>query len=122
MRLETITRRGKEFAVVPMAQFKRLMEDAAMGADVKAFDAARARLRRGDDEIIPLEITERRLRGESTVKIWREHRGLTQERLAKASKVSRAMIAAIEARTKQGGIATLKRLARELKVDLDHLA
>ncbi len=34
-----------------------------MVADVKAYDAAKARLDDGSDELIPLEITERRLRG-----------------------------------------------------------
>ena len=122
MRLERIIRHGKEFAVLPMDRLKKLMDDAEMLAEVRAYDAAKARLERGEDELIPLEITERRLAGESTVKIWREHRGLTQEELAKASKVSRPMIAAIEARNKRGGIATLKKLAAALGADLDHLA
>src|SRR5450759_5822344 len=86
MRVEKITRQGKEFAVLPMDDLKKLMGDAEMLADVKAYDAVKARLERRADEVIPLEITERRLAGESTVKIWREHRELTQEQLAKASK------------------------------------
>ena len=122
MQIEKITRHGKEFAVLPMDELKKLLDDAEMLADVKAFDAAKARIERGDDELIPLEIAERRLAGESTVKIWREYRGLTQEDLAKKSKVSRPMIAAIESRHKKGGIGTLKKLAVALKVDLDHLA
>ena len=122
MRIEKITRRGKEFAVLPMAELKKLMDDAEMLADVKAYDAAKLRLSRGEDELIPLDITERRLAGESPVKIWREYRGLTQENLAKKSRVSRPMIAAIEAGHKTGGVGTLKRLAVALKVDLDHLA
>jgi DNA-binding XRE family transcriptional regulator len=122
MRIEKITRGGKEFAVVPIGRLKKLMEDAEMLADVKAYDAAKGRLERGKDEIVPLEITERRLAGESAVKVWREHRGMTQENLAKASGVSRPMIAAIEAGHKRGGITTLKMLAHTLKIDLDHLA
>ena len=98
------------------------MDDAEMLADVKAYDAVKARMDRGEEELIPLEIIERRLAGKSVVNIWREHRGLTQEGLARASKVSRPMIAAIEARHKKGGIETLKKLAGALKVDLDHLA
>jgi DNA-binding XRE family transcriptional regulator len=90
-----------------------------MLADVRAYDAAKGRLDRGEDELIPLEITARRLAGESPVRIWRDHRALTQEALAK---VSRAMIAAIEAGHKTGGIATLKKLATALKVDLENLA
>jgi predicted transcriptional regulator len=122
MRIEKITRQGREFAVLPMDRFKQLMDDAEMLADVKAYDAAKARIERGEDEVIPLMITERRLAGESAAKIWREYRGLTQEGLARASKVSRSMIAAIEAGHKKGGIATLKKLAGALRVDLDHLA
>lgn len=94
---EKITRKGKEFAVIPVDDLQKLMDDAEMLADVKAYDSVKGRLERGEDELIPLEITERRITGESPAKIWREHRGLTQEGLAKASKVSRAMIAAIEA-------------------------
>ena len=122
MQIEKNTRHGKEFAVLPMDDLKKLMDDAEMLADVKAYDGAKARIESGDDELIPLEIAERRLAGESTVRIWREYRGLTQEDLAKASNVSRPMIAAIEARHKKAGIATLKKLAVALKVDLDHLA
>jgi ribosome-binding protein aMBF1 (putative translation factor) len=122
MRIEKVTRNGREFAILPMERLKKLIDDAEMLADVKAYDAAKASLKRNNEELIPLEIDERRLAGESTVKIWREYRGLTQEGLAKASNVSRSMIAAIEAKHKRGGIATLKRLAGALKVDLDELA
>jgi DNA-binding XRE family transcriptional regulator len=122
MRIEKVVRRGKEFAMLPMDGFLKLVDAAEMLADVKAYDAAKGRLARGEDELIPLEITERRLAGESAVKIWREHRGITQAILAKASGVSRPMIAAIESGHKRGGVATLKRLARALKIDLDHLA
>ena len=122
MRIEKIIRNGKEFAVLPLDRFKKLVDDAEMLADVKAYDAAKARIERGEDELIPMEIAERRLAGESPDKIWREHRGLTQDGLAKASNISRSMIAAIEAGHKKGGIATLKKLAGALGVDLDNLA
>src|ERR1035441_3326454 len=89
MRIERITRRGKEFAVIPVEDLQRLMDNAEMLADVRAYDAAKGRLDRGEDELIPLEITERCLAGENPVRIWRDHRALTQEGLAKVSKVSR---------------------------------
>ena len=107
---------------MPMSELKKLMDDAEMLSDLRAYDAAKARLERGEDELIPFEIIERRMAGESTVKIWREYRGLTQEVLAKKSKVSRPMIAAIESGHKRGGIGTLKKLAAALKVDLENLA
>jgi DNA-binding XRE family transcriptional regulator len=122
MQIEKIIRGGRSFAVVPVEDLQRLMEDAEMLADMKAYDSAKRRLKRGEDELIPLEIVERRVEGENAVKIWREYRGLTQENLAKASNVSRSMIAAIEASRKKGGIGTLKKLAAALRVDLDNLA
>ena len=122
MRVETITRKGKEFAVIPVAVLHQLMEDAEMLADVKAYDAAKARLEDGEDELIPLEITERRLRGEPALRIWRKHRKLTQERLAKKAKVSRALIAAIETRRKAGSVSTWKKLGAALDVSWEQLA
>jgi DNA-binding XRE family transcriptional regulator len=122
MRIETITRKGKEFAVIPVASLQKLMEDAEMLADVKAYDAAKARLEAGDDELIPLEITERRLRGEPALRIWREHRKFTQEQLAKKSKVSRALIAAIETHRKSGSVTTWKKLGAALNVSWEQLA
>jgi DNA-binding XRE family transcriptional regulator len=122
MRIEKITRNGRDFAVLPMERLKKLIDDAEMLADIKAYDEAKARIERDNEELFPLELTERRLAGENTLKIWREYRGLTQEALAKASKVSRPMIAAIETGRKKGGIATLKKLVAALQVDLDDLA
>jgi DNA-binding XRE family transcriptional regulator len=89
--------------------------------DDMAYDEAKQRLARGEDELIPLELIERRLAGENPMKIWREYRGLTQEALAKRSKVSRPMIAAIEFGHKTGGIGILKKLAVALGVDVDDL-
>jgi len=122
MRIETITRKGREFAVIPVERLQRLMEDAEMLADVKAYDAAKARLEDGADELIPLEMIERRLRGEAALRIWREHRKLTQEKLAKKAKVSRALIAAIETNRKTGSVGTWKKLGAALDVNWEQLA
>ena len=85
MRIEKLARDGKEFVVIAMKGLEKLVDDAEMLADVTAYDSAKARIKRGEDEVVPLAIIERRLAGESTVKIWREHRGMTQEGLLKAS-------------------------------------
>ncbi len=122
MHIETITRKGREFALIPVEHLQRLMEDAEMLADVKAYDAAKARLANGEDELIPLEITERRLKGEDALRVWREYRGLTQEKLAKKSKVSRVLIAAIETNRKVGSVSTWKKLGAALDVSWEQLA
>jgi mRNA interferase RelE/StbE len=56
VRVEAITRKGKEFALIPVRALQKLMEDAEMLADVKAYDAAKARLDDGSDELIPLRL------------------------------------------------------------------
>ena len=122
MRIETIIRKGREFAVIPVKALQRLIEDAEMLADVKAYDAAKARLDDGEDELIPLEITERKLKGEPALRVWREHRKLTQEQLAKKAKVSRALIAAIETKRKAGSVSTWKKLGAALDVGWELLA
>jgi DNA-binding XRE family transcriptional regulator len=122
VRVETITRKGKEFALIPVRALQKLKEDAEMLADVKAYDAAKARLDDGSDELIPLEITERRLHGEPALRIWREHRKLTQEQLAKKARVSRALIAAIETKRKTGSVGTWKKLGAALDVGWELLA
>jgi mRNA interferase RelE/StbE len=122
MTIETITRKGREFALIPLKDLRKLVADAEMLADVKAYDAAKARLAAGADELIPMEIIERGLNGEPALRIWREHRRLTQEQLAKRAKVSRALIAAIETRRKAGSVATWKRLGAALEVSWEQLA
>jgi len=122
MRIETITRKGREFALIPVDELQKLMDDAEMLADVRAYDAAKARLEAGEDELVPLEIIERRLRGEAPLRIWREYRTLTQEQLARKSRVSRALIAAIETKRKAGSVSTWKRLGIALSVSWDQLA
>jgi DNA-binding XRE family transcriptional regulator len=122
MRIETITRKGREFAVIPVKDLQRLMNDAEMLADVRAYDKVKARLETGEDELIPLEITERRLHGEAPLRVWREYRKLTQEHLAKKARVSRALIAAIETNRKVGSVNTWKRLGKALGVGWEQLA
>lgn len=99
-----------------------LMEDSEMLADVRVYDAAKERLKNGEDELIPLAITERQMRGEPALRVWREHRQLTQEQLAKKARVSRALIAAIETNRKSGSVSTWKKLGAALNVTWDQLA
>lgn len=58
MQIENISRGGKQFAVIPVRELQKLIDDSEMLADVKAYDAAKARVDLGEDEIIPLKITE----------------------------------------------------------------
>lgn len=108
------------FAVLPWADFKKLTaglnEDAML---IAAGNAARG------EETFPALVAERIAAGESTVKVIREWRGLTQQQLADQSGVAKNYISQIERGPESGGRSmghkTAVRLARVLGASVDAL-
>lgn len=72
-------------------------------------------------EPLTIEEADRLIDGENPLKIWREKRGLTLRALASAAGISHGLLSEIENNTKTGSVETLRKLAHELKVDLDTL-
>ena len=81
----------------------------------------RARLAAGEEALVPAAVVDRLLAGESAVRVWREHRGLTQSGLARASGVNRVVVADIEAGRRGGSVRSLKALAEALGVGMEEL-
>ena len=79
------------------------------------------RIKAGTEELIPAAVVDRLLDGEAPLTVWRAHRGLSQSELARQSGVNRIQIIDIESGRKTGSVATLKKLATALRVDLDDL-
>jgi plasmid stabilization system protein ParE/DNA-binding XRE family transcriptional regulator len=75
----------------------------------------------GREFLVPDEIMRRELAGESPVKLWREHSGLTQQELAKRAGISKPYLSQIETGKRQGTVETLSAIARSLDVPLDVL-
>lgn len=123
MKPQIIKKDGKpEYAVIPYDEYRRLIEDAEMLADVRAFDAARKAVAAGAEELVPAELVDRLLDGENPVRVWREYRGISAADLAKACDVTAAAISQIESGKRKSSVVLLKKIARILKVDLDSLA
>jgi DNA-binding XRE family transcriptional regulator len=111
-------RNGKPaFAVLPIEEYERLLEAADEAAGVLAFDAYMA----DPPETFPAELAERLLNGDNPVKVFREHRGLTQKQLGDAAGLKQAYVSQIEAGSRIGTVDVLKRIAEALRVDLDDL-
>ncbi len=70
---------------------------------------------------VDAEFVRRMLDGESLLRLWRDHRGLTQQALADAANVNRVLIAQIEKGRKTGSVDTLKALAGALEIAVDDL-
>jgi DNA-binding XRE family transcriptional regulator len=122
MSTQIIQREGKpEYAVLAYADYLRLVENAEMLDDIRAYDSARAALADGADEPVPAEVVNRLVEGENPVRVWREHRGLTQARLADAAGVSVSTVSYIESGARRPSISVIQSLAAALNVDIDDL-
>ena len=100
------------------------LESAALGqndenlADRIALEEARRR----DEETMPHALVKRLISGDHPVKVFREHRGLTQAQLAERTGLSAMYLSQIETGRRGGSTKTLAKIARALHVDLDDLA
>lgn len=120
--VQIIERDGKpEWAVLPYNEYLVLLEQIAMLEDIRDFDAAKAALESGEDELIPSEVVYAILDGENPVKVWREFRGLTQQQLADAAKISKPYLSQIETGKRKGSTVVLSALAKVLHVTLEEV-
>ena len=116
------TPKGERLAMIPEADYRRLAITAEDLADIAAGARAKRRLAQGKDELIPAEFADRILDGENPVRVWREFRGLTVKALAAQAGIRPAFLSQIETGAREGSVATLKALARALRLTLDDVA
>jgi len=112
---------GKQVVVISADDYRALLEKAEMLDDVAAYDRAKAALMAGDDELVPAVVAHAILDGESPVRVWRQHREMSQVQLAEAADISQAYLAQIETGKREGTVALYRSLADALGVDLDDL-
>ena len=74
-----------------------------------------------DQETVPDAMVRRLLDGENPITVWREHRSLTLRALADAAGLDPGYLSQLENRKRAGPVATRKKLAAALRVDLDDL-
>jgi antitoxin component HigA of HigAB toxin-antitoxin module len=91
------------------------IEDAVA---VAAYDRAVAN---DDGFTIPRAVLRAELDGCHPVRAWREHRGMTLQALADVAGFSKPYVSQIEGGKRAGTAATLKKLAKVLRVPLDAL-
>ena len=106
------------FAILDYADYESLI---AVAEDADDERAVRAALDDGG-EVTPFALTKRIIAGESAVRVWREHRGITQRALAAAAGVTQGFIASIEAGKRTGSVKVLRAIAAALGADLDEIA
>jgi DNA-binding XRE family transcriptional regulator len=118
MKAQLLKKDGKpEFAVLPIAEYRSLMQRLEELEDIRDFrDYKRSQM-----ESFPAEVVNRLIDGENPVRVWREHRGLTQSQLAVKTGVTIAHISLIEGGKRECSVKLLRAMAGALEVDVEML-
>jgi ribosome-binding protein aMBF1 (putative translation factor) len=101
-----------DLVVTTPAELEEMLEDAAAAA---AFHSTR------HQEAVPAEMVDRLVAGENAVKVWREHRGLSQRALAARAGLNFTYLSQIETGARKGPVETMKKLAEALSLELGDL-
>lgn len=121
MSVQVIEKNGKpEWAVLPYDEYERLVEEAEMLQDVRAYDEAKKAIAAGE-ELVPSEVTYAILDGGNPVRVWREHRGMSRKRLAEASGLSTSYLSQIESGKRKPSPEALAAIAKELGLESDDI-
>jgi len=94
------------------------MDDLADRAALREFHAAK---KAGSVDALPMALYRRIRSGEHPVRVWREHRGLGLNALARVSGVNASYLSEIENGAKPGSAAALKKLAAALNVAMEEI-
>lgn len=111
---------GEKMAVLPVADYERLLEAAEDNADIAAASIAEQR-RLAGEEYVPADVVDRIIAGESPLRVWRKHRKLSLKQLAEKSGVSLSYISELERGLKNGPGHVWAKLGRALNVTVDDI-
>ena len=122
MSVQIIEKNGEpEWAVLPFEEYQRLVAEAEMLQDIRDYDEAKLALASGEEDLIPSEVTYALLDGENPIRVWREHRGMTQQQVADEAGISKPYLSQLESGHRKGTTQVLAAVARALDVSLDDL-
>jgi hypothetical protein len=120
MTVQIVEIAGQKMAVLPVAEYERLIDIAEDKADALAAGEAEKRRQNGE-EYLPVEMTDRIMAGESPLRVWRRYRGKTLRDLASLTGMTHASLSRIECNTQRPKPATWRALAIALNVSVDDI-
>ncbi len=110
-----------DVVTIPKDEYLRLKAIEEDMSDLRSARDVLDRIKAGTEELIPSAVIDRLLKGDAPLAVWRQHRQLSQAELARQSGVNRVQIVEIEAGRKTGSVASLKKLATALHVEMEDL-
>jgi hypothetical protein len=102
--------------------YQTLLEELEDARDLAALRRAERKSRAGKAEYVPADIVSRLVAGEHPVRVWRQHRKISLQALARASGVKPGYLSEIETGKKPGSVRALLSIAKAMKLSLDDLA
>ncbi|MDD5094811.1 MAG: helix-turn-helix transcriptional regulator [Dehalococcoidia bacterium] len=121
MSVQIIEKDGKpEWAIVPYNVYAQLLADAEILQDIQDYEAAKRGIEEGE-ELVPSQLTYAILDGQNPIKVWREHRRLTQQQLADLAGISKAYLSQIETGKRTGSTEVVASIAKALHLSLDDI-
>jgi len=115
------TPNGEDMIVLSKSDYDMLIERAELAEDIAAIETYRKKLASGEEEAIPEAFAVRLIEGENPIRVYRDLRGFSARDLAEKTGISAAFLSEIENGKKDGGVATLKKIAQVLRVTIDDL-
>lgn len=120
MTVQFIEVAGQKMAVLPVDDYRRLLDAVEEQEDIAAAIDAEKR-RAAGEEYLPAEMVNRLIDGENALRVWRAYRSLTLTRLAELSGINKATVSQLENGKAFGRPATWRALADALNVTVDDI-
>lgn len=122
-----MTGRDTDTVTLSRAEYEALLEraeDAEDSAVILRRRALEAEIgkERARANYLDISLVKRLLKGESPVRIWREHRKMTLRQLSDAAGVPQGYLSEIETGKKPGSFEAMTKIAGALAIPLDDLA
>ena len=107
------------FAVLPWREYERLIKGGAeaLVSDEEIYDRAKSE----EDESFSIEVADQLVAGKNPIRVFRNHRGMTQIELAAAININPVYLSQIETGRRNGSTKTLASIAKALNVSLDDI-
>jgi DNA-binding XRE family transcriptional regulator len=120
MTVQIVDIAGQKMAMLPVADYERLLDLAEDRSDALAAAAAEER-RLGGEDYLPAEAVDRMLGGESPLRVWRKHRGMTLAELSGEAGITTGFLSDIERGRRRGSPILFRKLANALRVSADDI-
>jgi DNA-binding XRE family transcriptional regulator len=122
MTIQVIEKDGKpEWAVIPYEAYQRLLADSEMLEDIHDYDDAKQAVADGED-LVPSEVTFAIIDGENPIRVWREHRNMTQEELASQVGITPAHLSEVETGKLEADDGLKAAIATALNLDVEDMS